>query len=107
MATKKADTKNKKGAPDVNDGKPNLWNITRKKWQATREYISKLEPRPSWDAAADSLFKETIKAALATLDANAALELIGFNPMGVDEIYNNIHDEVAQRKKHSQKSTAI
>lgn len=68
--------------------KQNLWNLGHRKTRETIKYIEALQPHPSFISKEDVLFKKIQKSALTKLTANEMLEDIGFNPMGMDKIYD-------------------
>ncbi len=67
--------------------KTNLHNLCDGKTRTVRIYVEKLEEPTGFGIKESNNFKETKKKALNRgLSANEMLDIIGFNPTGVDRI---------------------
>lgn len=88
----KTQKKKTKSSDDENEGKINLWNTTHKKFDKTTRYIDSLEPKSNWFKKEPQKFEKIKKEALATKEPNEMLEIIGFNPLGKDRIYEQAEE---------------
>jgi hypothetical protein len=73
--------------------KINLWNLGEGKTKETLKYINSLEPKHGWKHShwyKEVAFEKLIQEAKQKSTANEMLEVIQFNPSGVDGIYHYI-----------------
>ena len=70
--------------------KTNLWNINKNRIQQVHKYINGLQPKSNWQTHQDNYFNNLKKELLKINDSNTILERIGYNPIGKDNIYNEI-----------------
>jgi len=68
----------------------NLWNLGSGKTRKTIRYIEQLPYWRSFTLAQTSLFDEIQEKALKQHNVTDMLNVIGFNPIGLDKIYESV-----------------
>ena len=86
-------------------GRESLWNLTEKKLFEVRKYIEKLEVFEHWGEGVKIHFERVKAKALASMNANEALNLIGYCHKTQPGLYDNCWAiDNNQRKKKQQSS---
>lgn len=68
--------------------KTNLYNLIKHKTRRVIDYINELEYHEHWDLKKINRFQTIKDKALQCLTPDKMLDTIGFNPNGIDKIYD-------------------